>query len=88
MSKIMIFRHDNSDLDFRLEPLNVPDSVTMDNVKTWLMSWNYDSNDVFTVIEVGCTATYQIKQRPPRTIEHYIERVPDFSIFNHEQNGR
>lgn len=85
MNRVMVFRHDNSmALDFRLEPLYVPDNVTMDSVENWLLSRNYDSNDVFTVVEVDCMATYRIKQRPPRTIEHYIERVKEFSIFNHE----
>lgn len=91
MNKVMVFRHDNSDLEFRLEPMNVPDTVTIDNVGEWLLDRTYKHvGDVFTIIEVGRTMTYTTKQKPPKPqpTEYYIEEVPEFSIFNHEQNGR
>lgn len=91
MSKVMVFRHDNRDLDFRLEPMNVPDSVTMDNVQEWLLERTYKNvGDVFIVIEVSRTTTYTMKQKPPepQPIEHYVEETPEFSIFDHEQNSR
>lgn len=91
MNKVMVFRHDNSDLDFRLEPLDVPGTVTMDNVQEWLVenAARY-LEDTYTVLEVSSRMTYYIKQKPPqpKDPEYYVEEVKEFSIFDHEQNGR
>ena len=75
--RVMVFRHDNSDLDFRLEPLNVPGSVTMDNVTSFLMTLEKYPGEAYTVVEVGCEATYNVKQKPPhpQVPEYYVEVV-------------
>lgn len=89
MNKVMVFRHDNSDLEFRLAPMDVPDTVTMDNVENWLTRFG-NLNAAFTVLEVSSRMTYTVKQKPPhpQAPEYYVERVSAFSIHDHEANGR
>lgn len=90
MSKVMIFLHVDGDLEFMLVPLKVPATVTMDNVEEWLATQRDGPDAVYTVVEVVNSQDYRVKQRymPPPPPEYYTERVPEFSIFNHKQNGR
>ena len=91
MNKVMVFRHDNSDLNFMLQPLDVPDTVNMGNIQTWLLQKFNHIGVVYTVVEVASTVTYTIKHKIPKPsppLEYCIEEVPEFSIFNHELNGR
>lgn len=90
MSKVMVFRNDDNGLELMLEPLDVPNTVTMDNVADWLLTLGKHYNTIYTVVEVSRTMTYKIKEKPQiiPPPETYVERVPEFSIFNHELNGR
>lgn len=89
MSKVMVFQGNSSDgRDAILKPMTIPNNINSQNVQEWLLSFSHDG-DVYTVVEVFHRVNYKIreKQLPSPPSQRYIEEV-DFSIFDHEENGR